>query len=122
VTFFIREASKRGYTREDIIALLDERGMTVEAAVEQILLDREPKVAQKPNQAAEKELVFSAARQCAFLRCPLDAHSRMRDSTFCWTQQSTPKKARFLKAYSITCQITKAAEMAGIDRGTHTTG
>jgi hypothetical protein len=24
-----------------------------------------------------------------------------------------------LKAYAITCQITKAAEVAGIDRGTH---
>jgi hypothetical protein len=35
------------------------------------------------------------------------------------TQNSTPKKARFLKAYAITCQINKAAEMAGIDRGTH---
>jgi hypothetical protein len=34
-------------------------------------------------------------------------------------QNSTPKKAKFLKAYAITCQITKAAEMAGIDRGTH---
>ena len=52
-------------------------------------------------------------------RCPLqDA----RLNTFCWTRQSTPKKARFLKAYAITCQITKAAEVAGIDRGTHTTG
>jgi hypothetical protein len=48
VKFFIREASKRGYTREDIIALLDEPGMTVEAAVEHILFGREPKVAQKP--------------------------------------------------------------------------
>ena len=34
-------------------------------------------------------------------------------------QNSTPKKAKFLKAYAKTCQITKAAEMAGIDRGTH---
>ena len=49
VKFFIREASNRGYTREDIIALLDEPGMTVEAAVEQILFRREPKVEQKPN-------------------------------------------------------------------------
>ena len=49
VKFFIRGASKRGYTREDIIALLDEPGMTVEAAVEQILFGREPKVAPKPN-------------------------------------------------------------------------
>jgi hypothetical protein len=49
VKFFIREASKRGYTREDIIDLLDEPGMTVEAAVEQNLFGREPKVAQKPN-------------------------------------------------------------------------
>ena len=49
VRFFIREASNRGYTREDIMALLDEPGMSVEAAVEQILFGREPKVAQKPN-------------------------------------------------------------------------
>jgi hypothetical protein len=34
---FIRESRKRGYTIEDIIALLDEPGMTVEAAVERIL-------------------------------------------------------------------------------------
>ena len=37
VRFFIREASKRGYTIEDIIALLDEPGMTVHAAVGRIL-------------------------------------------------------------------------------------
>ena len=45
VRFFIREASKRGYTRQDIIALLDEPGMTAEAAVERILSTRKPKVA-----------------------------------------------------------------------------
>ena len=39
---FIREASKRGYTLDDIVALLDEPGMTVEAAVEQILSNRKP--------------------------------------------------------------------------------
>ena len=32
VRLFIREARKRGYTIEDIIALLGEPGMTVEAA------------------------------------------------------------------------------------------
>jgi hypothetical protein len=37
VRFFIREASKRGYTIEDIIALLDEPGMTAKEAVERIL-------------------------------------------------------------------------------------
>ena len=37
VKLFIREARKRGYTIEDIIALLDEPGMTVEAAVERIM-------------------------------------------------------------------------------------
>ena len=42
VRLFIREASKRGYTLEDIVALLDEPGMTVEAAVEQILSTRKP--------------------------------------------------------------------------------
>jgi hypothetical protein len=42
VRLFIREARKRGYTIEDIIALLDEPGMTVHAAVERILA-KEPK-------------------------------------------------------------------------------
>ena len=40
VRVFLREASKRGYTIEDIVALLDEPGMTVEAAVERILATR----------------------------------------------------------------------------------
>jgi hypothetical protein len=46
VRLFIREARKRGYTIEDIIALLGEPGMTVEAAeaaIERILSTREPK-------------------------------------------------------------------------------
>ena len=43
VRVFIREARKRGYSIEDIIARLDEPGMTVEAAVERILSTREPK-------------------------------------------------------------------------------
>jgi hypothetical protein len=42
VRLFIREANKRGYTIEDIVAMLDEPGMTVEAAVERILSTREP--------------------------------------------------------------------------------
>jgi hypothetical protein len=37
VKLFIRETRKRGYTIEDIIAVLAEPGMTVEAAVERIL-------------------------------------------------------------------------------------
>ena len=45
VRFFIREASKRGYTIEDIIALLDEPAMTVEDAVQRILSTKE----RKPN-------------------------------------------------------------------------
>jgi hypothetical protein len=40
VRVFVLEASKRGYTIEDIVALLDEPGMTVEAAVERILSAR----------------------------------------------------------------------------------
>ena len=40
---FLSEASKRGYTIEDIVALLNEPGMTVKAAVEQILSTRLPK-------------------------------------------------------------------------------
>jgi hypothetical protein len=43
VSLFIREASKRGYTIEDIVALLDEPGMTVEETVEQTLSTRGPK-------------------------------------------------------------------------------
>jgi hypothetical protein len=34
-------------------------------------------------------------------------------------QDSTPKKAAFLAAYTHTCSITKAAEAAQMDRGTH---
>ena len=40
VQLFLREASKRGYTIEDIVALLDEPGMTVKEAVERILSAR----------------------------------------------------------------------------------
>jgi hypothetical protein len=43
VRLFLREAGKRGYPIEDIVALLDEPGMTVEAAAERILFTREPK-------------------------------------------------------------------------------
>ena len=43
VRLFLREASERGYPIEDIVALLDEPGMTVEAAAERILFTREPK-------------------------------------------------------------------------------
>jgi hypothetical protein len=43
VRLFIREARKRGYSIEDIIALLDEPGMTVHAAVERILSTGESK-------------------------------------------------------------------------------
>jgi hypothetical protein len=42
VRVFIREASKRGYLIENIVAL-DEPGMTAEAVVERILSTREPK-------------------------------------------------------------------------------
>jgi DNA-binding transcriptional MerR regulator len=43
VRLFIRELRKRGYALEDIITLLDEPGMTVEAAVERILSSKGPK-------------------------------------------------------------------------------
>ena len=42
---FIREVSKRGYPIENIVALLDEPGITTEAVVERILSTRE----RKPN-------------------------------------------------------------------------
>ena len=44
VRLFLREASKRGYTLEDIVALLDEPGMSVEEAVERILSTKRPKL------------------------------------------------------------------------------
>ena len=43
VKLFLREASRRGYTIEDIVALLDEPGMTVKEAVERILSARKLK-------------------------------------------------------------------------------
>ena len=46
---FIREASKRGYPIENIIALLDEPGMTAEAVVERVLSTREPKPNRPPS-------------------------------------------------------------------------
>ena len=71
VRVFIREASKRGYTSEDIVALLDLPGMTVEAAVERILT-REP----KPTKPSKKGLAFSPARarvhSPVLSRCPLE--------------------------------------------------
>jgi hypothetical protein len=45
VRTFIREASKRGHTVEDVFAVLDEPGTTLEAAVRRILATRKPKVA-----------------------------------------------------------------------------
>jgi hypothetical protein len=46
---FLREASTRGYTIEDIVALLDEPGMTVEAAVERILSTGNGEPSQPPK-------------------------------------------------------------------------
>ena len=43
VRLFLREARKRGYTIEDIVALLDEPGMTAKEAVERILSTRKLK-------------------------------------------------------------------------------
>jgi hypothetical protein len=43
VRLLIRELRKRGYTIEDVVALLDEPEMTVEAAVERILSSKGPK-------------------------------------------------------------------------------
>jgi hypothetical protein len=49
VRLFIREASKRGHTIEDVFALLNEPGMTVDEAVQRLLSTREAKVAPKAN-------------------------------------------------------------------------
>ena len=45
VRLFLREANKRGYSIEDVVALLDEPGITAKEAVERILSTRE----RKPN-------------------------------------------------------------------------
>ena len=45
---FIREASKQGHTREDIVTLLDDP-MTVKAAVERILSTRKPNQSTTPD-------------------------------------------------------------------------
>jgi hypothetical protein len=45
VKLFLHEARKRGYSIEDVVALLDEPGMTAKEAVERILSTRE----RKPN-------------------------------------------------------------------------
>ena len=45
VRLFLREARKRGYSIEDVAALLDEPGITAKEAVERILSTRE----RKPN-------------------------------------------------------------------------
>ena len=45
VRLFLREASKRGYRMEDIVALLHELGMSAKEAVERILSTGE----RKPN-------------------------------------------------------------------------
>ena len=43
VRLFIREANKRGYTTQDILALLDEPGITAKEAVKRILSARKLK-------------------------------------------------------------------------------
>jgi hypothetical protein len=45
VRLFLREARKRGYSIEDVAALLDEPGITAKGAVEWILSTKE----RKPN-------------------------------------------------------------------------
>jgi len=45
VRLFLREARKRGYSSEDVVALLDKPGITAKEAVERILSTRE----RKPN-------------------------------------------------------------------------
>jgi len=40
VRLFLREASKRGYTIEDVVALLDEPGITAKETVERFLSGR----------------------------------------------------------------------------------
>jgi hypothetical protein len=49
VRVFIREATKRGYPIEDIVALLDGPGMTAEAVAERIPSTRELKSPANPD-------------------------------------------------------------------------
>jgi hypothetical protein len=49
VRVFIREASRRGHTREDIIALLSYPGMTAKEAVQRILSTRKSAQPLKPD-------------------------------------------------------------------------
>ena len=67
VRAFIREASKRSYTREDIMALLDEPGMTVEAVVQRILSTRKAKLA---HYARLKSILRAWWRNVAKVRRP----------------------------------------------------
>jgi hypothetical protein len=69
-----------------------------------------PKTGGKPVKKKKKKKYSASTRTAGVLRM---WHARSV------TTQSTPKKARFLKAYATVCQVTLAAEMAGIDRGTH---
>ena len=46
VRLFLHEASSRGYSIEDVVALLDEPGITAKDAVKRIVSARDP----KPNQ------------------------------------------------------------------------
>ena len=46
---FVREASERGYTIEDIAAMLHEPGMTVKEAVQRILSTRKLKQPTTPD-------------------------------------------------------------------------
>jgi hypothetical protein len=49
VRLFLSEASKQGHPIEDIAALLDEPGLTMEKTVKRLLFGREPNVAPKAN-------------------------------------------------------------------------
>jgi len=76
VRVFIREASKRGYPIENIVALLDEPGMTAEAVVERVLSTREP----KPIRPPRWDWFSQRPAPACLLRCSADAHSKKRDS------------------------------------------
>ena len=74
--FLSINSTKRGYPIENIVALLDEPGMTVEETIERILSTRE----RKPKEADPRRFV-PPARATVPSQMPAGCHSKMRDLT-----------------------------------------
>jgi hypothetical protein len=98
--FFIREVRRRGYTIEDIIALLDEPGMTVEAAIAKTICHRTKAKLGRQESRTVRSGFLSGLLKC--WRTPtclmatrlglFDAHSEVPDSiTGAGMSQKTPE-------------------------------